>query len=123
MTIEEDPLSTDARIIKAPKLKYNAASSQPTIVSPLYLILSLSFYNFIHYDRNQKMAHGTCLFLTLLNNIILMFAQFRIDKKFYEPGKIVRWAVIIYDSMRNFPEPAYKEMVRGFLKACGEVGK
>ena len=31
--------------------------------------------------------------------------------------------MVIYDSVRNFPEPAYKEMVRGFLKACGEVGK
>lgn len=35
MTIDENPLSTNARVIEPPKLKYNVASLQPSIVSPL----------------------------------------------------------------------------------------
>lgn len=55
--------------------------------------------------------------------MILIFSQFRIDKKFYEASTIVRWAVLIYDSERNFPEPAYIGLVNGFLKACDDVGQ
>jgi eukaryotic translation initiation factor 2C len=85
MTIEENPLSTNARIIEPPKLKYNAASRQPTI----------------------KPTDG---------------AWNMIDKRFYEASTIVRWVVVIYDSQRNFPLPAYEGLVKGFLKACDEVG-
>lgn len=46
MTIDESPLSTNARIIEPPKLKYNASSLQPTIVS-LTFLPSFSSYNFI----------------------------------------------------------------------------
>jgi hypothetical protein len=45
------------------------------------------------------------------------------DKKFYEASKIVRWAVLIYDSQRNFPQPAYAGLVSGFLNACDDVGQ
>lgn len=48
MTIEENPLSTNARVIDPPKLKYNTASLQPSIVSCLSnFLLSFSLYNFI----------------------------------------------------------------------------
>lgn len=85
MTIEESPLSTNARIIPPPKLKYNIASRQPSI-EPEYGAWNM------------------------------------IDKKFYEASTIVRWAVLIYDSQRNFPQPAYIGLVNGFLKACDDVG-
>ena len=62
------------------------------------------------------MAHGG-LFLTLLNRYHI---DVHTDQKFYEPNKIVQWAMVIYDSVWNFSKSA---MVRGFLKACGEVGK
>lgn len=52
-----------------------------------------------------------------------IFSQFRIDKKFYEASTIVRWVVVIYDSARNFPQPAYTGLVNGFLKACDDVGQ
>lgn len=45
MTIDENPLSTNARVIEAPKLKYNTASRQPSIVSLIFLV-SFSLYNF-----------------------------------------------------------------------------
>lgn len=35
MTIDENPLSTEARVIEPPQLRYNNASLQPSIVSPL----------------------------------------------------------------------------------------
>ena len=38
MTIEGSPLSTNARIIEAPKLKYNVTSRQPSIVSLKFLL-------------------------------------------------------------------------------------
>ena len=70
------------------------------------------------------MAHGICSFPTsLLICVVLTFSQFRIDKKFYERSTIVRWAILIYESLHSFPEPAYEGMVRGFLKACDAVGQ
>jgi hypothetical protein len=124
MTIDQDPLSTNARVIQAPKLKYNEVSRQPTIVSSFQLLRLYPVYNFIPYDRNRKMVHGICSFPTsLLICVILIFSQFRIDKKFYEPSTIVRWAIVIYESSRYFPEPAFKGMVDGFLKACDAVGQ
>jgi hypothetical protein len=54
--------------------------------------------------------------------ICVILIPFRIDKKFFEASKIVQWAVLIYDSQRNFPHPAYVAMVDGFLHACDEVG-
>jgi eukaryotic translation initiation factor 2C len=85
MTIDQNPLSTNARVIDPPKLKYNATSPQPSIQPT---------------DGAWNM----------------------IDKKFYEASTIVRWAVVIYDSQRNFPQPAYAGLVNGFLKACDDVG-
>jgi len=85
MTIDENPLSTNARVIDPPKLKYNTASLQPSIQPR---------------DGAWNM----------------------IDKKFYEASTIVRWVVVIYDSARNFPQPAYTGLVNGFLKACDDVG-
>lgn len=38
MTIDQDPLSTNARVIQAPKLRYNEDSRQPTIVSSFQLL-------------------------------------------------------------------------------------
>jgi eukaryotic translation initiation factor 2C len=35
MTIDENPLLTNARVIEPPKLKYNRASLEPSIVRPL----------------------------------------------------------------------------------------
>ena len=35
----------------------------------------------------------------------------------------MRWAIVIYDSQRNFPQWAYTGMVDGFLKACDDVGQ
>lgn len=35
MIIDQDPLSTEARIIDPPKLRYNEESRQPAIVSRL----------------------------------------------------------------------------------------
>ena len=70
------------------------------------------------------MGHGICWsFSSLLACVILIFSQFRIDKKFYEASTIVQWAIVIYDSQRNFPQWAYKGLVEGFLKACDEVGQ
>jgi len=88
MSIDENPLSTKARIIAPPKLKYNEASRQPSIES-------------------RDLKYG---------------AWNMMDKKFYQASTIVRWVVVIYDSQRNFPRPAFTESVDGFLKACDEVG-
>lgn len=45
MAIDESPLSTNARIIDPPKLKYNISSLQPSIVSPnFYIYFSGSLY-------------------------------------------------------------------------------
>ena len=62
-------------------------------------------------------------FLDHLACVILIFPQFRIDKKFYEASTIVRWVVVIYDSKRNFPQQAYTGLVDGFLRACDDVGQ
>lgn len=70
------------------------------------------------------MGPGTCRFIrSLLIYGRVDFSQFRIDKKFYQASVIVRWAVVIYDSLRNFPKPAFEGMVNGFLTACNEVGQ
>lgn len=74
MTIEENPLSTQARVIEPPKLKYNVASLQPSIVSPLLLLTLFSLYKFIPQYSNQKMGHGICWFFrSLLAIVILIF--------------------------------------------------
>jgi eukaryotic translation initiation factor 2C len=87
MTVDQDPVLTEARVIQAPRLRYNEGSRQPTIEPK---------------DGAWNM----------------------IDKKFYEPSTILRWAVVIYESERpdRFPRQAYAEMVNGFLKACDAVG-
>ena len=63
------------------------------------------------------------VFIRSLWHVSLTFSPFRLDKKFYEASTIVRWAVVIYDSQRNFPLPFYQGLVNGFLKACDEVGQ
>ncbi|KAG6838850.1 hypothetical protein H0H87_002264, partial [Tephrocybe sp. NHM501043] len=46
----------------------------------------------------------------------------RIDKKFYKPETIKRWAVVSYQGVNRFNEAAAKEMVAGLLSACRNVG-
>lgn len=70
------------------------------------------------------MELGICLFIeSILPFVVLIFSQFRIDKKFYQPSKIAGWVVVIYESQRNFPKPAYEGLVKGFLKSCAAVGQ
>ncbi|KDR82147.1 hypothetical protein GALMADRAFT_222027 [Galerina marginata CBS 339.88] len=45
-----------------------------------------------------------------------------IDKKFFEPAAIARWAMVVYESPNRFPDAACRDAVNGFLAACASVG-
>ena len=46
-----------------------------------------------------------------------------IDKKFYKPATITKWVVVIYDRVQRFGEAQAKEMVKGLMDACAQVGQ
>lgn len=45
-----------------------------------------------------------------------------IDKKFFKPGNIERWVVVVYERVQRFGENHARDMVNGLLQACSAVG-
>ena len=60
MTVADQPLKTQARVINPPTLKYHQSSKQPSAVSiPPLPQMEDDSKNFC--SRDQEMAHGTCM--------------------------------------------------------------
>ncbi|KAF8897601.1 argonaute-like protein [Infundibulicybe gibba] len=45
-----------------------------------------------------------------------------VDKRFFKPMEIPRWVVVIYETLRRFPEAAARDMISGLVDGCREVG-
>ena len=46
-----------------------------------------------------------------------------IDKKFFKPGRIERWFIVIYERRQRFGDKQVTDMINGMLQACNAVGK
>ncbi|KIK94706.1 hypothetical protein PAXRUDRAFT_827744 [Paxillus rubicundulus Ve08.2h10] len=45
-----------------------------------------------------------------------------IDKRFFRPAAIERWAVVIYERQQRFNQQAAQDMIKGLVHGCNEVG-
>ncbi|KAJ7665548.1 Piwi domain-containing protein [Mycena rosella] len=45
-----------------------------------------------------------------------------VDKRFFKPGIIERWVVVIYEQQRRFDKGAAQDMIDGLVNSCRDVG-
>ncbi|KAF7301729.1 Argonaute-like protein [Mycena indigotica] len=45
-----------------------------------------------------------------------------VDKRFFKPVAIDRWAVVVYEQQRRFNETAANDMIQGLVNSCRDVG-
>lgn len=47
----------------------------------------------------------------------------RLDRLMFEPVEVPNWLLLIYESSRHFNQRAVEQMITGFVRGCGAVGK
>ena len=53
---------------------------------------------------------------------LVFHVSHRVDKKFYKPIPIQSFAIVVFERRQRFTEEDAREMGRGLITACGQVG-
>lgn len=95
-------LSVDARILKPPTLQYGRGSKQQNVVRRLIRDGAVRDLTPHQIPRDGKWN--------------------MVDKKFFKPGTIERWVVVVYERVQRFGQNHARDMISGLLQACNAVG-
>ncbi|KAI9448014.1 argonaute-like protein [Lactarius indigo] len=121
LTVANEPIRIQARIMNPPTLRYHQSSKQPSAVRTFSLPLKNRMTSCVCV-RDHVMAHGICTLsrCDFRHSLIVSFQ--RIDKRMFTPTNVAHWMIVIYERQQRFNDQVANQMASDLVRACEAVG-